>query len=215
VILPEVAACKGVAQGGYHTHDVYGHTLLAVQATPADLIVRLAALFHDVGKPSTATPDGAFTGHEEVGARLATEALTRLRFAQKEAEVVAGLVRLHLRPVYYSSEWKDGAVRRLARDAGGQLDRLMALARADLAASAYPEPGKLDELERRLRDVLSEQPSRLESPVDGEDIMRIRNVPAGPEVGRIKARLSELVVDGEIPAEREAVLEYLRAHPEL
>jgi poly(A) polymerase len=215
VVLPEVAACKGVAQGGYHTHDVYGHTLLAVQATPADLITRLAALFHDVGKPATATPDGAFTGHEEVGADLATGALMRLRFAQREIEVVARLVRLHLRPVYYTSEWKDGAVRRLARDAGAQLDRLMALARADLAASAYPESGKLDELERRLRQVLSERPSRLRSPVDGEDIMRIRNLPAGPEVGRIKARLTELVVDGEIPAERESVLEYLRVHPEL
>src|SRR5260370_32377959 len=104
----------------------------------------LAGLFRDVGKRATATPDGAFMGHEEVGADLATEALTRLRFAQKEIEVVAGLVRLHLRPVYYTSEWKDGAVRRLARDAGAQLDRLLALARADLAASAYPEPGKLD-----------------------------------------------------------------------
>lgn len=215
VILPELAACKGVAQGGYHTHDVYGHTLLAVQATPADLMVRLAALFHDVGKPSTATADGAFTGHEEVGAELAAEALTRLRFAQREIEVVARLVRLHLRPVYYNPGWKDGAVRRLARDAGAQLDRLMALARADLAASAYPEQGKLDELERRLREVLSEQPTRLESPVDGEDIMSIRKLPAGPEVGRIKARLTELVVDGEIPADREAVLEYLRVHPEL
>jgi poly(A) polymerase len=215
VILPEVAACKGVAQGGYHTHDVYGHTLIAVQATPADLITRLAALFHDAGKPATATPDGSFTGHEEVGAVLATEALMRLRFAMKEIEVVARLVRLHLRPVYYTSEWKDGAVRRLARDAGAQLDRLLALARADLAASAYPEPGKLDELERRLRQVLSERPSRLRSPVDGEDIMRIRNLPAGPEVGRIKARLTELVVDGEIPSERESVLEYLRVHPEL
>jgi poly(A) polymerase len=215
VILPLVAACKGVVQGGYHTHDVYGHTLLAVQATHPDLILRLAALFHDVGKPITAAPDGSFTGHEEVGANLAATALGRLRFAQRDIEVVAKLVRLHLRPVYYNSEWKDGAVRRLARDAGDQLDRLMALARADLAASAYPEPDKLDELERRLREVLSEHPSRLSPPVDGADIMRIRNLPAGREVGRIKARLTELVVDGEIPADRESVFEYLRSHPDL
>jgi poly(A) polymerase len=215
VILPEIAACKGVAQGGFHTHDVYGHTLLAVQATPPDLLLRLAALFHDTGKPSTATPDGAFPGHEEVGARLATEALGRLRFAARDIEVVAKLVRLHLRPVYYNSDWKDGAVRRLARDGGDQLDRLISLARADLAASAYPGQDKLNELERRLREVVAEKPSRLRSPVDGEDIMRIRNLPAGPEVGRIKARLTELVVDGEIPPEREAVLEYLRGHPEL
>jgi poly(A) polymerase len=215
VILPEVAACKGVQQGGYHTHDVYGHTLLAVDATEADLVVRLAALFHDVGKPSTATPDGAFTGHEAVGAQLAEQALSRLRFPQKDIESVGKLVRMHLRPVYYSSEWTDGAVRRLARDAGPLLDRLLELARADLRASAYPDQAKLDELDRRLVEARSETPSRMSSPVDGGDIMRVRDIPAGPEVGRIKTRLTELVLDGEIPPDREAVLAYLRSHPEL
>ena len=215
VVLPELAACKGVEQGGYHTHDVFGHTLLALDATPDDLLTRLAALFHDVGKPATATPDGAFTGHEAVGAKLATDALSRLRFPIREIEVVARLVQLHLRPVYYRSDWSDGAVRRLARDAGPHLQRLMWLARADLAASAYPEPGKLDELDRRLRGVLSERPSRLASPVDGQDIMRVRGIDAGPEVGRIKARLTELVMEGEIPADRDAVLEYLAGHPDL
>jgi poly(A) polymerase len=214
-ILPEVAACKGVTQGGYHTHDVYGHTLLAVELTPPDLLLRLAALFHDAGKPGTATPDGAFTGHEIVGAELAEGALARLRFALKDIEVVSLLVRLHLRPVYYGSEWTGGAVRRLARDAGDQIERLMALARADLGASAYPDQGKLDELQRRLAQVRQETPSRMSSPVDGADIMRERGISAGPEVGRIKARLAELVLDGEIAPEREAVLDYLRSHPEL
>src|SRR5450631_2485120 len=130
-ILPEVAACRGVTQTGYHTHDVYGHTLLVLERVPGDLVLRLAALFHDVGKPSTATPDGAFTGHENAGAEMARSALERLRFSQKEIETVVKLVRLHLRPVYYRSEWTDGAVRRLARDAGAQLDGLMALAHAD------------------------------------------------------------------------------------
>jgi poly(A) polymerase len=215
VVLPEVAACKGVAQGGYHTHDVYGHSLETLQNTGPDLILRLAALFHDVGKPRTATPDGAFTGHEDVGAQMAAGALDRLRLPQREIQQVSTLVRLHLRPVYYRSEWTDGAVRRLARDAGDQLDRLMALARADLAASAYPDQKKLDELQRRLDEVRRESPSRLESPVDGEDIMRVRGLPPGPEVGRIKARLTELVLDGEIPADRDAVLTYLEGHPDL
>jgi poly(A) polymerase len=215
VILPEVTACKGVQQGGYHTHDVYGHTLLAVARTPADLIVRLGALFHDVGKPATAGPDGSFLGHEVVGADMASRALERLRFAQKEIEAVALLVRLHLRPVFYSSEWSDGAVRRLARDAGAQLQRLMALARADVAASSYPHPEKLDELASRLEAVLAEKPSRMAAPVDGEDIMRIRRIRPGAEVGRIKQRLSELVMDGVIEPSREAVLSYLESHPEL
>ncbi len=214
-ILPEVAACKGVTQTGYHTHDVYGHTLLVVERVPGDLLLRLAALFHDVGKPSTATPDGAFTGHENVGAEISRSALERLRFSQKEIETVVKLVRLHLRPVYYRSEWTDGAVRRLARDAGPQLGSLMALARADLAASAYPEPEKLDELQSRIEGVLRERPSRLSPLVTGDDVMRVRGIGPGPLVGRIKQRLEELVIDGEIPPERAAVLDYLASHPEL
>ncbi|MEP6752674.1 MAG: CCA tRNA nucleotidyltransferase [Candidatus Dormiibacterota bacterium] len=215
VVLPEVTAGKGVEQGGYHTHDVFGHTLLAVGLAPPDLVARLAALFHDVGKPTTATRDGAFTGHEEAGARIARGALERLRFSQKNIDEVATLVRLHLRPVYYRSEWSDGAVRRLARDAGDQIDRLMALARADIGASAYPEPEKLDELASRLASVLSEQPTRLAAPIDGEDIMRERGLKPGPDVGRIKERLGELIIDGEIEPTREAVLAYIRSHPDL
>ena len=215
VVLPDLVACKGVAQGGYHTHDVYGHTLLAVGLTPPDLLVRLAAVFHDVGKPATATGDGAFTGHELVGAELARAALERLRFSQRDVDAVMTLVRLHLRPVFYRSEWSDGAVRRLARDAGPHLERLMALACADLGASAYPHPEKLDELEARLSAVLSEQPSRLTSPIDGQDIMRALHLAPGPAVGRIKERLTELVLDGEIAPSREAVLEYLESHPDL
>jgi poly(A) polymerase len=215
VVLPEVAACKGVLQGGYHTHDVYGHTLLVVGFTPPEVLVRLGALFHDVGKPATATPDGAFTGHEQVGADMAAAALERLRFSQKDVDAVVTLVRLHLRPVYYRSEWSDGAVRRLARDAGAQLDRLMALAHADLAASAYPHPEKLDELASRIRVVLSEEPSRMTPPVSGEDIMRAMSLTPGPKVGRIKERLTELVLDGEIEPTREAVMAYLASHPDL
>jgi poly(A) polymerase len=215
VILPEVSACKGVAQSGFHTHDVYGHTLLTVERVPPELVLRLAALFHDVGKPSTATPDGAFPGHELVGADLARSALERLRMPQREIDAVVKLVRLHLRPVYYSSEWTDGAVRRLARDAGDLLQPLMALARADIAASAYPEPEKLDELQARIDAVLHESPSRLAPVVTGADVMRVRGIRPGPEVGRIKQRVQELVIDGEIPPTRDAVLKFLADHPDL
>jgi poly(A) polymerase len=215
VVLPELAACKGVAQSGFHTHDVYGHTLLTVDGTAADLPLRLAAVFHDVGKPATATGGGAFTGHEQVGALMAQTALERLRFSQKDLEVVVALVRLHLRPVYYTAEWSDGAVRRLARDAGVHLERMVALARADIGASAYPEPQKLDELEDRLDRVLAERPSRIAPIVSGEDVMRIRGIGPGPEVGRIKHRLEELVMDGAVAPARESALEYLASHPDL
>jgi poly(A) polymerase len=215
VILPEIAICKGVAQTGFHTHDVFGHTLLTVEATPAELVTRLAALFHDCGKPATAKGDGTFVGHEEVGADIARTALERLRFAQKEIDAVTAIVRLHLRPVFYRSEWTDGAVRRLARDAGPLLDRLMAVARADIAASAYPHPEKLDELQARLDAVRAERPSRLEPLITGEEVMRIRAIGPGPEVGRVKQKLEELVIDGEIAPDRAAVADYLEKHPRL
>ncbi|HEV2476711.1 MAG TPA: CCA tRNA nucleotidyltransferase [Candidatus Dormibacteraeota bacterium] len=215
VILPEIAACKGVAQTGFHTHDVFGHTLLTVEATPPDLGLRLAAMFHDVGKPQTAKGDGTFVGHEQVGAEIARAALARLRFSQKEIDAIATLVRLHLRPVFYRSDWSDGAVRRLARDAGPVLGRLMLLARADIAASAYPYPEKMDELQARLDKVLSERPSRLAPLITGEDIMRIRGIGPGPEVGRIKQRLDDLVIDGEIPPDRDAITKYLSGHPDM
>lgn len=215
VILPEVAACKGVAQTGYHTHDVFGHTLLAVEHTGPDLLLRLAALFHDVGKPATAKGDGTFLGHEEVGAEIAGVAMERLRFSQREIDIVTRLVGLHLRPVFYRSEWTDGAVRRLARDAGPELGRLMALGRADIAASAYPEPEKLDELQARLDAVQAERPSRLEALITGDEIMRTRGIGPGPEVGRLKQKLEELVIDGDVPPERAALIDYLSKHPDL
>jgi poly(A) polymerase len=215
VVLPEVHACHGVEQGRWHVADVFGHTLLTVERAaelgPPDLVLRLAALFHDVGKPVTATPDGAFHGHHDVGAALTRGALARLRFSNAEIDRVSRLVLLHLRPVFYDSEWRDGAVRRLARDADDLLWTLMALARADMAASAYPDAWKLDELEGRLRHVLEETPSRMRIPVTGRDIMLIRGLRPGPEVGRIKSELEELVLDGVLPPERDALLAHLEA----
>ena len=215
-LLPEVFACHGIEQGGFHVADVFGHTVLTVERAaelgPKDVVLRLAALLHDVGKPRSVTPDHSFHGHEAVGADLARAALIRLRFSNTEVEKVARLVLLHLRPVFYAPDWKDGAVRRLARDAGDLLWTLMNLARADIAASRYPDGSQLAELEARLRAVMQESPSRLRLPVTGRDIMRVRDLAPGPEVGRIKAKLEELVLDGTLPPDREALLAYVRDH---
>lgn len=212
VVFPEVQACRGVEQRGWHTADVYGHTLEAVQLAPAHLTVRLAALLHDVGKPATATPDGAFHGHEAVGAEMAEVALRRLRFSNAEIARVGTLIRLHLRPVYYDSQWTDGAVRRLARAAGDLLEPLLALARADIGASAYPEPEKVDELAARLEAVLTESPTRLEAPVTGEELMAALGLEPGPEVGRAKQRLQDLVLEGDLEPSRDDLLAYAREH---
>lgn len=181
-----------------------------MERTPPQLLQRLAALFHDVGKPATGPEGGHFPNHEQVGARLAAAALRRLRASTSLTESVAKLVRLHLRPVFYDASWTDGAVRRLARAAGDLLWPLLDLARADVGASTYPHPEELDELEARLRRVLAEEPDRFTPPITGDDIMAAVGIGPGPAVGRIKAELEELVLDGVLPPEREALLAYLR-----
>jgi poly(A) polymerase len=215
IILPEISAGHGVQQGGWHTHDVFGHTRLAVERIAPEQRLRLAALFHDVGKPPTAASDGSFHRHEEVGAEMTREIMRRLRFPNALTDEVSRLVRLHMRPIFYRSDWTDGAVRRLARDGGELLHPLLVLARADIAASAYPHPEKIDELEARTRQVIAEEPSRLLLPVDGRDIMRVRGLPPGPDVGRIKSRLEELVLEGLLPPDRDAILAHLSSARDL
>jgi poly(A) polymerase len=209
-VLPELSAAHGVVQGGYHDDDVFQHTLRTVELTRADLTLRLAAVFHDLGKPATAR-EGAFPGHEEVGGNLAAEALTRLRLSAARIQAVERLVRLHLRPVYYQPEWTDGAVRRLARAAGEDLWLLLELARADIGASLYPNPEKIDALRQRLEVLLAERPDRFTLPISGEDIMAVLRLAPGPEVGRVKAELEELVLDGVLPPDRDVLLQHLKS----
>ncbi len=209
ILLPELQATLGVEQRGWHTHDVYGHTLEAVAKTPPDLTDRLAALFHDVGKPQTAAPDGSFVGHDVLGAEIAAAALRRLKFPHSEADRVARIVRLHMRPVFYDSTWTDAAVRRLARDSGDVLWHLITLARADIAASAYPHPEKIDELAERLRRAFQEEPDRIRPAVSGEDVMKTLGIGPGPRVGEIKRQIEELVVEGRLPPDRKAQLDWL------
>jgi poly(A) polymerase len=210
VVLPELHRCQGVEQNRHHVADVYEHTLMVVAGTRADLALRLAAVFHDVGKPMTADGEGHFYGHEDVGADLARRAMNRLRFPGELTDDVVRLVRLHMRPVNYRGHETDGAMRRLVRDAGELLDSLMALTRADQDASAEPAGGRQDDLERRLALVQAVEPARLAPlPVNGHDVMRECDLPPGPRVGRMLKQLQELVLDGRVPPDREVLLTLL------
>lgn len=215
VLIPELAACRGVAQGGWHRDDVFDHTLDAVQHTAADLRLRLAALFHDVGKPPTAGPGFTFYGHERVGAEMTAAIMERLRFPHTLTAEVVRLVQMHMRPIQYRSDWGAGAVRRLARDGGELVGTLLDLARADIEASGYPSTDEVDELAGRIAEAERETPSRLRIPIDGRDIMAVLGIGPGQAVGRAKSRLEELVLDGELEPDRGVILAYLRAHPEL
>ncbi|GIV20707.1 MAG: CCA tRNA nucleotidyltransferase [Armatimonadota bacterium] len=208
---PELARMQGVAQNQYHLYDVWEHTLKVIENLPPDasLVLRLAALLHDVGKPSTRIEDEKgvhFYGHQNVGAQIAAYLLRRLRYSNDIVEPVVQLVRLHMRPGEYDYSWSDAAVRRLIRDANGLLHELLTLVRADIAASnlAFPK-ADIDALEQRIRVLTSrEDVQRLDSPLSGSEIMQILHIPPGKQVGECKAFLLNEVIEGRLaPGDKE------------
>jgi poly(A) polymerase len=218
-IVPQLEPGKGMQQGGWHSHDVFGHALQAASLAPPDLVTRLAALLHDVGKPAThLLRDGkpTFIGHQDVGAKMAADSLKRLRFSGDVIDAVAKVIRLHMRPIQYDpAGWEDKAVRRLVRDAGDQLDRLLALARADMRASHYPDVQKIDDLEARIRRLDADAIAAIRSPLSGEDLMARTGRPAGPWIKRVKAALEDAIIEGALEPDPQSAWRYLEAHPEL
>ena len=222
LVLPEIAAMRGVEQGGFHLYDVYEHTLRAVELTPRDPITRAATLLHDVGKPAThaIAADGrhTFYDHPQVGAAMARAILTRLRFSNDDIATVADLVSLHLRPIQYKPEsFGDSAVRKLIRDVGDQRARMLDIARADTNASSFPSTAVIDELEARMAR-LDEggQLSHMHDLLDGDELIAMAGRPAGPWVGRVKRRLEQAVLDGEIqPGDADGARAWLRARPDV
>jgi poly(A) polymerase len=220
--LPELEAMVGVEQGGYHIYDVFDHSAHTVADVPADLVTRLAALLHDVGKPPTHAVESGkhtFYDHPGVGAAITTNLLSRLRFSNDEIAATALLVRHHLRPIQYEPrEWGDSAVRRLVRDIGDQRDRLLDLARADTHASSYPDTDAIDELEERMRRLdAGGAVSHLRAPLDGDEIVRLAGGRApGPWVGRVQRALEEAVLDGAIASDdADDARHWLERHPDL
>jgi poly(A) polymerase len=214
---PELVAMKGVEQGDFHHLDVWEHSLLVVRnAGVGDVALTLAALLHDVAKPTTRTKDAQgrtrFFGHETLGAQMTREILRRLKFANRDVEHVALLVKSHMR-LGTAKSFTPTAARRLVRDLGDALPRLLALVEAD-AASLKPGVKRLDLslVRRRVQDALEATPREsLQSPLSGEEIMEILDIPPGPEVGKYKTLLTEKVLEGELaPGDREGAEEVLR-----
>ncbi len=198
-ILPELASCVGVSQpGGYHAYDVFEHSILTVDFAPRDLVIRLAALFHDASKPETKAPteSGAtFYGHEKRGARVARKVLQRLRYSNQIIDQVTLLVDKHM----FTTGVTDKGVRRLIRKMGEELVfPLLDLRRADVAAQGKEGSTKdVDELEERIRLELERKPpfGLKDLEVKGNDIMDTFKVPPSPLVGQVLNYLLELVLD--------------------
>jgi putative nucleotidyltransferase with HDIG domain len=213
VLLPELAALRGVPQGKPLPGDALLHSVRTADALPPDdPVLRLAGLLHDLGKASTLA-GGHFIGHERVGAQLATELMRRLRFARPQIQRVRHLVAEHM--FGYTPDWTDAAVRRFIRRVGaGALSDLLALRRADNAASGLADAGAagLQQLEARLRRELAAPIEQRQLAVDGHDLMAELGLPPGPLVGELLERLLEAVLD---EPERNRRPELLRLAAEL
>jgi poly(A) polymerase len=210
--LPELPALA-LEQDPVHRHkDVLAHTIAVVSKTRPDKILRLAALFHDVGKPRTRSvgPEGvSFHFHDVVGARMTRERMRALRYPTAEIDAVCRLVELHLRFHTYQMGWTDSAVRRYARDAGDLLDRLNELTRSDCTtrsvAKARALGARMDELERRLAEIRTrEELEAIRPELDGVEVMALLGIGPGRLVGEALAFLLEIRLDEGLIGKEEA-----------
>ncbi len=215
VILPELAALRGVPQAKAVPGDALDHSLRAVDAAPPDdpPVLRLAALLHDLGKAETQR-GGHFIGHEKVSAEQASEVLRRLRVPRALAERVIGAIRHHMYD--YDPAWTDAAVRRFVRRLDG-VDRelLFALRRADNTASGVGPAGDANqaELEARIAAQVDAEPGLLVErrlAIDGHDLQRALGMAPGPEIGAVLDRLTELVLDDPGLNRRDVLLDLAR-----
>jgi putative nucleotidyltransferase with HDIG domain len=196
VAAPELAAQRGVPQNKIPGEDLLAHTIRTVDAVPANRpVVRLAALLHDLGKPST-IDDGPFRGHEAVGAQMAATLLERLRFPKAVTERVVHLVRQHM--FTYDRDWGDAGVRRFIQRVGADhIDDLFVLRAADSIGSGLPaEAGDLEDLRTRVANELAASVvlHRSKLAVHGDDLMAELAIPAGPHLGGILDALLERVI---------------------
>jgi len=214
LVIPELPALKLEIDEHHHHKDVYQHTLTVVEQAidyekdydlQNDLVLRLAALFHDIGKPSTRKLESGggvtFYHHDVVGSKLATKRLRELKFDNDTIKAVSRLIELHLRFFGYSDQpWSDSAIRRYVRDADDQLLRLHALTRADVTTRNQRKADRLshayDDLEKRIAVLQEEEELNAIRPdLSGEQIMELLNITPGPDVGAAYRFLMELRLD--------------------
>ena len=224
--LPEIGRLKETVDEHRRHKDVYAHTLtvleqaIALEAAEPDLVLRLAALLHDIGKPKTKSIGAggkvSFHHHEVVGRDMTRQRLSDLRFPKDVVEDVSRLVELHLRfHGYAHGEWTDSAVRRYVRDAGHLLDRLHKLTRSDCttrnAGKARALATAYDSLESRIAELAQQEDlGRLRPDLDGNEIMAVLDVPPGPTVGAAYRHLLELRIERGPMSHDEAVAELQR-----
>lgn len=230
--LPELVALVETQDDHGRHKDVYEHSLTVLRQAiqleserhaaragedqapfSPDLVLRLAALLHDIGKPATRRFEAGgvtFHHHDIVGAKLTKKRLRELRFDNSTVKRVARLVELHLRFFGYSDQqWSDSAVRRYVRDAGSELEQLHILTRADVTTRNRRKAERLehayDDIERRITELAEQEELAAVRPeLDGAQIMQLLEIPPGPLVGKAYAHLLEVRLDEGIIGEEAA-----------
>jgi poly(A) polymerase len=225
VVLPEVGGMR-MAIDEHHQHkDVYQHSLtvlrqaIELEDEGPDLVLRWAALLHDIGKPATRKhePDGgvSFHHHEVVGAKMARKRLRALKYSKQMIDDISQLVYLHLRfHGYGEGKWTDSAVRRYVTDAGPLLPKLHKLVRADCTTRNKRRAAQLranyDNLEARIAELVAQEDlQRVRPDLDGNEIMQLLGIPPGPQVGEAWRHLKELRLDRGPLSRDEATAELL------
>ncbi|EHI11351.1 CCA tRNA nucleotidyltransferase [Mycolicibacterium thermoresistibile] len=226
VVLPEVGAMRMEIDEHHQHKDVYQHSLqvlrqaIALEDGEPDLVLRWAALLHDIGKPATRRleSDGrvSFHHHEVVGAKMTRKRMRALKYSKQMVEDVSQLVYLHLRfHGYGDGKWTDSAVRRYVADAGHLLPKLHKLVRADCTTRNRRRAARLqanyDNLERRIAELQAKEDlARVRPDLDGNEIMEILGIGPGPQVGEAWRYLKELRLDRGPLSREEAVDELLK-----
>ncbi|HMS64326.1 MAG TPA: CCA tRNA nucleotidyltransferase [Ignavibacteria bacterium] len=223
IIFPEISALSVTDQRkDFHHKNVFYHTLMVVDNISQftdNLWLRFAALVHDIAKPRTKKfAEGigwTFHGHEELGARMMKKIFVRLKLPLTKLEYVEKLVRMHLRLIPLAKEdVTDSAFRRLAAEAGKELEDLLKLCRADITSKNPDKVSKFmnnyELVEKKILEVQEKDELRnFQSPVRGDEIMKIFGLKPSREVGILKHRIEEAILEGEIKNNYEDAMEFL------
>jgi tRNA nucleotidyltransferase (CCA-adding enzyme) len=219
-ILPELIDCFGVEQNKWHNADVYTHILRVIQNVPKDLVMRLTALLHDIGKPCVREVDDEghvhFYEHDEVSAEIAQEVLTRLRYSNEIIDEVVYLVRYHMKLRNYSMMTNKQCRKLLNRHGVNRFKKLIEFRRADLIGSGTRNEDEVEQLIQSYRDkleeVLQEKPALklTDLAINGHDIMKVLKIGSSPVVGQIKNKLMEQVLENPKNNTREQLIQILQ-----